>query len=367
MTTRHHILVDHPGVYIAEELEARGWLQTDLAFVLGTSSQTVNQIINGKRGISANMAKALANAFDVSPELFMSLQQQYELSCAEDADESIYTRARVQDLYPLYEMIKRGWIEDTEPHLMETQIARFFEVDDVMEVPYLSHAARKTNYDDIEPVELAWLFRVKQIAKEMVVPRFNRNALEHAVESMKALLVAPEETRHVPRFLQECGVRFVVVESLPGSKIDGVCFWLDKNAPVIGMSLRFDRIDNFWFVLRHEIEHVLNGDGKKKPIVDPNATDIPQEEVRANTAAGNFCIPPEEMYSFFHRKNPYFSRRDVVAFARRIKVHPGLIVGQLHYRTQRYSILRDMLVKTRPYITTSALVDGWGEVVPVNL
>ena len=82
------------------------------------------------------------------------------------------------------------------------------------------------------------------------------------------MILAPEETRHIPRLMAECGVRFVIVEVLPQAKIDGACFWLDANSPVIGMSARFDRIDNFWFVLRHEIEHVLRKDGMEAEIVD---------------------------------------------------------------------------------------------------
>ena len=54
-------------------------------------------------------------------------------------------------------------------------------------------------------------------------------------------------------------------EALPSSKIDGVCLWLDQHSPVIGMSLRFDRIDNFWFVLGHEIEHALKGARESRP------------------------------------------------------------------------------------------------------
>ena len=60
----------------------------------------------------------------------------------------------------------------------------------------------------------------------------------------------------------------MVVEALPGSKIDGACFWLDPTTPVIAMSLRFDRIDNFWFVLRHELEHVLQRHGQSAPVLD---------------------------------------------------------------------------------------------------
>ena len=65
----------------------------------------------------------------------------------------------------------------------------------------------------------------------------------------------------IPSLLLGCSVRVVFVQQLPGSKIDGVCTWL-RDQPVIGLSLRLDRPDNFCFVLRHEIEHVLQEDGK---------------------------------------------------------------------------------------------------------
>ena len=67
----------------------------------------------------------------------------------------------------------------------------------------------------------------------------------------------------------ECGVRLVVVEPIPGSEIQGVCFWINDNkSPVIGLTLKGDQIDKFWFDLWHEIEHVLNGDGKEELIIE---------------------------------------------------------------------------------------------------
>jgi HTH-type transcriptional regulator / antitoxin HigA len=69
----------HPGVYIKEEIETRGWSQGDLACLLGSKEQTVTLIINGKQSITSDMAKALAIAFDVSPEFFTNLQKLYDL------------------------------------------------------------------------------------------------------------------------------------------------------------------------------------------------------------------------------------------------------------------------------------------------
>ena len=133
------------------------------------------------------------------------------------------------------------------------------------------------------------------------------------------------------KILSECGVRFVIVEPLPKGKIDGVCFWLDLNSPVIGMSLRFDRIDNFWFVLRHEIEHVLRRHGRDTEMVDvdlvgprPMRDELSSAEERdADSAAAEFTVPQAEIADFIARKNPFFSERDVLGFARRLGIDPG--------------------------------------------
>ena len=76
------------------------------------------------------------------------------------------------------------------------------------------------------PLQLAWLFRVRGMAAQQRVPAYAREKLLAAVEQLKNLILAPEETRHVPRILAEAGVRLVFVEPMPGSKLDGACFWL---------------------------------------------------------------------------------------------------------------------------------------------
>jgi HTH-type transcriptional regulator/antitoxin HigA len=247
----------HPGFYLKEEMDARSWSQRDLAFILGVPEQAVNLIVSGKRGISADMAQALGVAFDVHPDLFANLQKDYEMSQAQLPDPGVALRAKMQNIYPVREMIKRGWITATDAGMLESQLVRFFGVEDADDIPLMAHAARKSCYDDVPAPQLAWLFRVRQIATSITVPKYSEKALREALVDLEALLIAPEEARHVPRILGQCGVRFIVVEKLPHADIDGVCLWLDDDSPVIGMSLKRDTIDNFWFVLRHEIEHVL--------------------------------------------------------------------------------------------------------------
>lgn len=366
----------HPGTFIREEVDARGWSQRDLAYILGVPEQSVNTILAGKRGISPEMAKALGDAFDVSPELFINLQSAYDMARAREPDPGVARRAKIQSSYPLREMIKRGWFEDTDAAMLEAQMVRFFRVSQLNDVPHFDHAAKKSNYyDEIPPSQLAWLFRVRQIAEATPVVKYSRDKLLDAVGRLKLLLADPEEARHVHRILADCGVCFVIVESLPNAKIDGVCFWLRDKTPVIGMSLRHDRIDNFWFVLRHEIEHVLQGHGRSREIIDADldgesidgSAPMSEEERVANAAAAEFCVAKADMTSFIARKNPFFSERDVLAFAGRMGVHPGIVVGQLHVRTKRWELLRRHLAKIRPFVAQGGLVDGWGSTVPVKI
>ena len=280
--------------------------------------------------------------------------------------------ARLQSAYPIREMIKRGWLEDTDAAMLEVQMAQFFGVTSANDIPHLEHAAKKSHYEETPPAQLAWLFRVRQIAQGMAVPSYSEKGLREALPRLHAMMIDAEETRHVPRLLAECGIRFVIVECLPNAKIDGVCFWLDKKSPVIGMSLRFDRIDNFWFVLRHEIEHVLQKDGQIKEIIDAelegeraeDSASLPKEERVANSSAADFCIPSAEINSFVARKAPFFSERDVLGFARRLQIHPGLVVGQIQKRTQRWDWLRRHLVKVRTHVLSGTMADGWGHAAP---
>lgn len=365
----------HPGVLLAQELEKRGMTQSDLTFILGCNPKAVNQIINGKQGISPAMSKALGKALDLPFDYFAGLQRIFDLSSADDPDDGVTLRADMLKNYPIREMIKRGWLKSGDAAALGDQLSKFFEVTDTGQVPHLAHAAKKTSYEEIPPVQLAWLYRVRQIAKSIAVPKYSESSLTSALPRLRTMLVEPEEARNVPRILAECGVRYVVVESLPGSKIDGVCFWLDKSSPVIGMSFRFDRIDNFWFVLRHEIEHVLRGDGRRSPqgMIDANlegeragtGDNVPEEERVANAAASDFCVSKDKMDSFYLRKNPFFYEKDIVAFAKINGVHPGLPVGQIQHRTERYDYLKKYQVKIRQFVTPGAITDGWDQ--PLDL
>ena len=370
-----------PGVFIRDEIEARGWSQRDLAYILGYTEQTVNKLISGKQGITAEMAKALGEAFGTSAEVWANLQKAHELRTAREPDPSVKARAELQTAFPIREMLRRGWFEEGDQPLLEMQITRFFEADSLVNVPKITlvsnAAAKRTQYESDPPEQIAWLFRVRQIAREMNIAKYSRKNLLDALPKLRGLTINPEDVRYVPQILAECGVRFVVSEALPSSpqnKIDGVCTWLDNSKPVIGLSTLQDRMDNFWFVLRHEIEHVLLDHGKDKGILDnlvPEAmsdgAEIEKEERDANIAALNFCYPREKLMSFYNRKAPYISERDVIGFSSLMEVHPAIVIGQIRYLKDDYRWLSRYLVKIRKYLLDEIDYDGWGRVAKVSL
>src|SRR5207244_683477 len=99
--------------------------------------------------------------------------------------------------------------------------------------------------------------------------------------------------------------------------------------------------------------HVLRYHGQNGPIIDAEIMEradddlISAQEKMANEAAAEFCVPRKEFSSFIARKEPYFSERDVIGFARRMSIHPGIVVGQIQARTKKWEFLRKYLVKIR--------------------
>lgn len=376
MTERRPAEVFPPGEFLRDELENRNWSQLEFAEIIGRPPRVVNEIVAGKRGITPETAKELAAALGTSPQFWMNLETAYQLSKAAPAAERIAREAQLRERFPVREMIRRGWIEASENFdVLEAQVLRFFGITAVDNKLLLHHAARRTHGGEVTPAQVAWLYRVKQLASALQVSPYSESNLRRGIEDLRRLVLAAEEVRHVPKILAAAGVRFVIVEPMPGSKIDGVCSWLDGQSPVIGMSLRQDRIDNFWFVLRHELEHVLRGDGKDGAIIDSDlgteegcAADIDSPAERAaNAAAADFAISCAKLENFIARVRPLYYEQKILSFAKINGVHPGIVVGQLQNRNEiPYANFRRHLVKVRHLIIGSALTDGWGSVPQVR-
>ena len=266
--------------------------------------------------------------------------------------------------FPVRDMIKRGWIRPTKAYdELERAVCYYFSLKSLSDPIEFPHAARKKSDSRRTSHQWAWIFKVSQLAKAFQVKAYSEAKLREAFPQLERLMTEPEEIWHVPQILAECGVRLIIVEPIPGSKIDGVCFWLnDGSSPVIGLSLKGDHIDKFWFNLWHEIEHVLRGDGKEELIVDEFDEPTPdaEEERAANEAAANHCVPTDQMKDFIARHNPMFSEKNMVGFAKIVKRHPGIVAGQIQKRVDRWDLFKKHQVRIRQILVQSALTDGYG-------
>ncbi|MGH9788145.1 MAG: XRE family transcriptional regulator [Candidatus Acidiferrales bacterium] len=378
MAERRIAEVFAPGEFIKEELDARGWSQVDLSEILGRPPRLVSEIITAKRAITPETAKGLGDAFGTGAQFWMNLESAYRLAKVQmQGDDVVSRRASLYEKAPIKEMLRRNWIAPSENiDVLEKRVLDFFEIRSLEEKPALvSHAARKsTPYQHATPAQESWLFRAKHLARTLDVSKFTDKAFTDGLVRLRQLLPNPEDLRLVPKVLSEMGIRFLIIEPLTQTKIDGVCFWLDRHSPVIAISLRYDRINWFWHTLPHELGHIKNRDGLERDI--PIDVDLvgeqaqptdqkPELEQKADRFAAEFAINREELDDFVARARPLYSEKKILGFARRIGVHPGIVVGQLQYRREiRYTHFHKYLVKVRDVLTSSALTDGWGFVPP---
>ena len=322
MTERIPAEVFPPGEFLADELEARGWTQAEFADIIRRPVKLVNEIIAGKKSITPETAREFAAALGTSPQYWLNLETAYQLwkTVPSASQEIIAREAKIRERFPVRAMIKRGWLASSENfEVLEKRVLDFYCIANVSDQPQFLHAARRNYREDLSSLQQAWLFRVKHLARALNVPAYSEKKLREALREFELLLVEPEEIRHVPKILANCGVRLVIVEPIPNSKIDGACFWLDYDrSPVIGLSLKWDYMDRFWFNLRHEIEHALRGDGKTCVVIDDFDSDVNREdeaEKAVNVVAADFCVPQKSLDDFIFRHDPVYSTAELLGFS----------------------------------------------------
>jgi HTH-type transcriptional regulator/antitoxin HigA len=365
-----HLVRKHPGRLLREMLSQRGWTLEDLSAITGYSRTAISTVSAERGGISPDMAVALGAAFGNDPAQWLGWDAAYQLSLVETKPDAVEARARLHNVAPIREMRKRGWIKGTKTtDELEAELDRFFggSIADGIQFPIAT--LRRDPLRDLNPAEKAWCFRARQMAEAVVlVSPFDPSRLHAAEKKLRQLAAYIKEVQRLPEILAYYGIRFVVLEPLPGTEIDGAAFWID-SAPAIAVSIRWDRVDAFWFTVMHEFMHVKNRDAYSVDVnllsdgesgIKVTTTEDAAERL-ANDQAADLLVPKSEMDSFIKRTSPLYASTRIIQFANRIKMHPGVIVGQLQHRGElRYSSHRDLLVRVRKLVTEAALTDGWG-------
>ncbi len=348
-----------PGRILKQELEARGWSQKDLAAILGRPEQMVSEIINGSKQITPDTSLELAQALGSSAEFWLNLESNYRLQMAQrkGVDDGIAKRSQLYAALPLRAMARRRWLVLREsPDELEQ------EVTSLLGVPVGSNAmlpARMRSSTAREPLtyaQLAWLRRAEMLAAEQKTGPWSPEHLESLVAQLLTLAQRAEDVAQVQAVLAHWGVRCVLLRPLEKTYLDGAAFWLDQR-PVVALTMRYDRIDSFWFTLLHEVAHLAEGetvafvDQLENSDGNAGATELDNHEITANRLAADWLVPPAAFQQFVTATQPYFSKAGIEAFAAGQGRHPGIVLGRL----QRESLvpwknLRSLLVKVSPYL-----------------
>ncbi|MDQ2076878.1 ImmA/IrrE family metallo-endopeptidase [Marinimicrobium sp. ABcell2] len=308
-------------------MEQQGLAQKDLVPYIGSKSK-VSEVLSGKRALSLNMIRKLHEGLGIPYDVLM--QNQVPIDLPREVDWCAF---------PLQEMRKRGLfgqINETYVNIKEYAeelVGGFFS-----KVPGASqsapallrstaHATSNSKVDD--PYALwAWkaetMFKAAQLHcgtydQEVLTPIFFRDLATLSTETdgpIKAMQV-----------LSAVGVRAVVVPKYEGTYLDGAAFLLADGQPVVALTLRYNRLDNFWFTLLHELAHVrLHLTEDNRWILD-NLDDLGLDkmEEEANELAQNSLIPPELWTGVIADEH------DVYNVAKEAKVHPAIVAGRIRH------------------------------------
>lgn len=355
-----------PGDRLKEELDARGWTQADLADILGRPPRLISEIITAKRAITPETARGLGQALGTGAELWMNLESHYQLSRTPIANHAVVRRTQIYGQFPVKDMQKRGWLKPvTGLDAIETELKSYFQISSLDEGVKIPHAAKKTSYDRVSMLQAAWLLRALQLAPSVSVSKYATTNLEPLYATLRSCVAQPSDAAKVPQLLSKAGIRLVVIAPLPGSKIDAACMWF-KDQPLIALTLRYDKHDIFWHALFHELDHIEHSEGMSEPIVDSDllsdCSHGAQSEKRANRTAASRLIPFEEMERFISSVNPFYSDAAILNFAANLKVHPGIVIGQLQHRgLVPWSSFSRLKAKIREVLVPAAVTDGFGK------
>lgn len=338
--------VSPPGESILDLAEERGWTQAELAERLGYTEKHVSLLINGKVPLSMDAALRLERVLGSTVDFWLALETNYQKHKARlEAAQLHENWVSWLDELPLRELMSSGAIakhriDAKQKTRLVDACLRFFGVasPDEWQAHYggMQVAFRRSRVEqsDLGAIS-AWLRLGERELEKLDAPRYDRDRFEKALKAIRTLTSQPPEVfePEMRRLLNEAGVLFALVPSIPRAHVSGVARWMNGTRPVIQLSLYGKTNDKFWFTFFHEAAHLLlhaNSKDEKKSVFldDPSSSgnDSPQEK-EANAWAGSFLIPSAHVPALIGLK----TKAAVVGFAEQIGIHPGIVVGRLQH------------------------------------
>jgi HTH-type transcriptional regulator / antitoxin HigA len=340
-----HVPMGYPSAVAAIEfrLEQAGLTQRDLVPIIGSRAK-VSEVLSGKRRITMPIARALHEHFGIPAEVLL---QDPAASAADPLAGIEWER------FPVKAMAKLDWI----PMVRNIEVRAEELIGDLIRRaggPAVAGPAlyRKNDHSranaKTDPYALkAWCWKVLADANEArpSVSYKSGTITPDFLAQLARLSWSDEGPRQAQQFLSRHGVTLVAVRHLPRTYLDGAALKLVDGTPVVGLTLRYDRVDSFWFCLLHELVHLGRhmDQGSNAVFVDDftlretEGSRRDPEEAQADQWAEEALVPHAAWETSEARQNP--TPMAVVTLAKALQVHPAIVAGKIRHEQKNYRLL----------------------------
>ncbi len=309
--------------------------QKDLIPIFGTKGK-VSEVLNGKRELSLTMIRKLVSELGIPAEVLL----QERGATLDDGDFFALGKK-----FPITEMYKRGWLKGIVGSLQEAKdqiedvLAQFAAaVGNPSRHPVLKRQNVRCGSQMDDAALTAWKIRVMSVASREKIPVYQAGTVnEDFLEQVVKLSYFDDGPKLAAEFLRKSGIHLIVEAHLPKTFLDGAAIRLSETSRIVALTLRYDRLDNFWFVLLHELAHIaLHIDsGICDSIVD-NLDEASTEKIEkeADALAMESLIPSSDWKTAFARKRA--SSESIIAFAEAHRIHPAIPAGRIRREHKDY-------------------------------
>jgi HTH-type transcriptional regulator/antitoxin HigA len=343
----------HPGETIKDELEAREMSQAELASLIGMKKTQLNEVIKGKRSMNADLAVLLEKALGIDADYWMNAQKNYELDLAR-IDEKNQSRIQYieewnmwKEQVPVAFLKKHNYLTGNPVHDVE-KVKEIYAVQHVDQLaPFYASSTfahyKKTNTDKADRRHvLGWTKLISYLGSQQKVVAFKHQSKDAVIEELRKIISKNQNVvNQSTALLASVGIKLVIHKNADKCPVDGVCLWNGKN-PLIGMSMRYSRLDNFAFTLFHELGHVYlhlvnNPDAQFVDDLDDTHRNIDSKETEANEFAADSLIPIDSWEEFI-TSDKRMQDDFAVSFAEKVGIHPTVVKGRLKHELKSFSI-----------------------------
>lgn len=346
----------HAGVYIKDELDARGMQQKELAKMTGIQTSILNDIIKGKRDLTAEHSVLIGKALNINDEFFYNLQKQYDIDRARLSERVAQQAAAITIWNVLRQFISEKFFKKMGvlSSDIKKDVEKMFEIFGVnnleeflvlqkqesMIAYYKKSEKLATNETDL----FSWkYYSMYEAKKTHLAVTFDKQNIDSLCDELNVIFA--ENIDVVNRIRVACekkGVKFLTVKKEGQVPVDGMSFWQGEN-PAIVLTMRRSTIDNFAFAMMHELGHVMLhlsvGDKVFVNISDDVKENIYEQE--ADGFARNKLIPAEKWKIFCQQtKNvsPYQIQSHILRFSKENGINAQVVLGRYMFDTHCYNV-----------------------------